>query len=152
MTAHDLTNHLLREAQVGPIVLIADDSPTMRIVTKHALERAGLQTVDVATPLATIAAAGECRPAIFLLDITFAAGAQMDGYRLCRALREFPEFRETPILLVSGHDGLVDRVRGRLAGATGYITKPFVMDELVAQVRELAFLEWWRRQERARRS
>jgi twitching motility two-component system response regulator PilG len=61
-----------------------------------------------------------------------------------------PEFHETPILLVSGHDGFVDKVRGRLAGATGYITKPFAMDELVAQVRELAFMEWWRRQGHAR--
>jgi hypothetical protein len=39
-----------------------------------------------------------------------------DGYQLCRLLRKPPDFRETPILLVSGHDGFVDRVRGRLAG------------------------------------
>ena len=151
MTPHDLSHHLLQEAHFGPIVLIADDSKTMRTITKHALEREGLQTVEATTSLEAIAAAGEYRPDIFLLDITFAS-ALTDGYRLCRTLRDMPEFHETPILLVSGHDGLVDRVRGRLAGASGYVTKPFVMGELVALVRELAVLEWRRRQERARRS
>jgi twitching motility two-component system response regulator PilG len=64
-------------------------------------------------------------------------------------LRGRSEFRETPVLLVSGHDGIVDRVRGRLAGATGYITKPFEMQQLVARVRRLAEGEWRRRQDRA---
>jgi twitching motility two-component system response regulator PilG len=121
----------------------------MRIVTRHALERAGLQTVEVATPLEAVALAGEVLPELFLLDITFAAGASTDGYRLCRALRDLPAFRATPILLVSGHDGIGDRVRGRLAGATGYFTKPFEMRQLVTRVRQLAVEEWRRREERA---
>jgi twitching motility two-component system response regulator PilG len=121
----------------------------MRIVTRHALERAGLQTVEVATPLAAFALAGEVLPELFLLDITFVGGALTDGYRLCRALRDLPTFRATPILLVSGHDGIGDRVRGRLAGATAYITKPFEMRQLVTRVRQLADEEWLRRDVRA---
>lgn len=147
----NLSSDLRREARLGPLVLIADDSPTMRIVTRHALERAGLRTIEAATPLEVIAAAGVVLPDIFLLDITFAFGVQTDGYQLCRALRDLPEFRETPILLVSGHDGIVDRVRGRLAGATGYITKPFEMADLVARVRQLAEEEWRRREDWASR-
>src|SRR5262245_51867917 len=85
MLRRDLANNLRRETRLGPLVLIADDSPTVRVVTRHALERAGLQTLEVATPLEVIAAAGEVFPDIFVLDITFAAGAQADGYRLCRA-------------------------------------------------------------------
>jgi twitching motility two-component system response regulator PilG len=146
MMQRDLSSDLRRELRFGPLVLIADDSPTMRIVTRHALARAGLQTIEAATPLEVIAAARE-RPDLFLLDITFAVGAQTDGYQLCRRLRDLPEFRETPILLVSGRDGIVDRVRGRFAGATGYITKPFEMAELVARVRELADEEWRRRED-----
>jgi CheY-like chemotaxis protein len=152
MLRRDLASRLRREGRLGPLVLIADDSPTMRVVTRHALERAGLQTLEVATPLEVIAAAGEVFPDVFMLDITFAAGAQADGYRLCRALRDLPAFRETPILLVSGHDGIMDKARGRLAGATGYITKPFEMAELVARVRDLADKEWRRRQDGPSRS
>jgi DNA-binding response OmpR family regulator len=147
----DLSGPLPREPRYSPLVLIADDSPTMRIVTRHALERAGLQTIEAATPLEALAAAREVLPELFLLDMTFAAGALTDGYQLCRLLRELPDFRETPILLVSGHDGFVDRVRGRLAGATGYITKPFEMPELVARVRQLADEEWRRREDWASR-
>jgi twitching motility two-component system response regulator PilG len=132
-----------------PLVLIADDSPTVRIVTRHALERAGLQTIEVASPLAVIAAAWEVVPELFLLDITYAIGAPMNGYQVCRLLRDLPQFRETPILLVSGRDGIVDRVRGRFAGATGYITKPFKMAELMARVRQLADEEWRRREDGA---
>jgi twitching motility two-component system response regulator PilG len=152
MTPRDLSQRLLQEAHFGPIVLIADDSKTMRTITKHALEREGLQTVEATTPLEAIAAAGEYRPDIFLLDITFGAGTVTDGYQLCRTLRDLPEFRETPILLVSGHDGFIDRMRGRLAGATDFVAKPFDVGDLLARVRQLAFMEWWRRQERAQRS
>ncbi len=150
MMQRDLSSDLRREPRFGPLILIADDSPTMRIVTRHALERAGLQTIEAATPREVIAAARE-RPDLILLDITFAVGAQTDGYQLCRLLRDLPEFRETPILLVSGRDHIVDRVRGRFAGATGYITKPFEMAELVARVRELADEEWRRREDWASR-
>jgi twitching motility two-component system response regulator PilG len=150
MLQRDLSNDLLWERRYGPLVLIADDSPTMRIVTRHALERVGLQTIEAATPLEVIAAARDL-PELFLLDITFAVGAPTDGYQLCRLLRDQPEFRESPILLVSGHDGIVDRVRGRFAGATGYITKPFEMAELVARARELADEEWRRREDWVRR-
>jgi DNA-binding response OmpR family regulator len=143
----DLSGDLPREPRYNPLVLIADDSPTMRIVTRHALERAGMQTIEAASPLEALAAAWEILPELFLLGITFALGAPTDGYQLCRLLRDRPEFRETPILLVSGHDGFVDRVRGRLAGATGYITKPFEMAELVARVRQLADEEWRRRED-----
>jgi twitching motility two-component system response regulator PilG len=144
----DLSRDRHQESRFRPLILIADDSPTMRVVTKHALERAGLRTIEAATPLEVIAAAADV-PDMFLLDITFASGAQTDGYQLCRMLRGRSEFRETPVLLVSGHDGIVDRVRGRLAGATGYITKPFEMQQLVARVRRLAEGEWRRRQDRA---
>jgi DNA-binding response OmpR family regulator len=147
MMQRDLSGDLPREPRYNPLVLIADDSPTMRIVTRHALERAGLQTVEAATPLEALAAAGELLPELFLLDITFAIDAPTDGYQLCRLLRDHPEFRETPILLISGRDGIVDRVRGRFAGATGYITKPFEMAELVARVRQLADEEWRRRED-----
>ena len=147
MMQRDLSEDVAREPRFGPLVLIADDSPTMRIVTRHALERAGLQTIEVATPLEALAAAWEVLPELFLLDITFAIDAPTDGYQLCRLLRDHPEFREIPILLVSGHDGIVDRVRGRFAGATGYITKPFKMAELVAHVGRLANEEWRRREE-----
>jgi twitching motility two-component system response regulator PilG len=145
MLRHDLANTLRLEGRPGPLVLIADDSPTMRVVARHALERAGLQTLDVATPREVIAVVGEVFPDLFVLDITFAVGAQPDGYHLCRALRDLPAFRETPILLVSGHAGILDKARGRLAGATGYITKPFAMAELVAHVKYLADEEWRRR-------
>jgi twitching motility two-component system response regulator PilG len=138
-------------SRFGPVILIADDSATMRIVTKHALEREGLQTIEAATPLEVLSAAADFHPDLVLLDITFATGALTDGYQLCRVLRDVPDLRETPIVLVSGHDGILDRVRGRLAGATDYITKPFEMVRLVARVRELAFVEWVRRQERGRR-
>ena len=151
MMQRDLSSDLSRQARFGPLALIADDSPTMRIVTRHALERAGLQTVGVATPREVISVAEEVLPELFLLDITFATGGQTDGYQLCRALRELPAFGATPILLVSGHAGIMDKMRGRLAGATGYSAKPFEMAELIARVRQLADEEWRRRDKWASR-
>jgi CheY-like chemotaxis protein len=79
MLQRDLVNTLRREGRQGPLVLIADDSPTMRVVTRHARERAGLQTLEVATPLEVSAAVGKVLPEIFMLDITFAAARRRVG-------------------------------------------------------------------------
>jgi len=57
--------------------------------------------------------------------------AGIDGYELCRIIRNNSMFKNTPIIFVTSYKGLVDKVRARLAGASGYLTKPFTRAELL---------------------
>jgi twitching motility two-component system response regulator PilG len=71
-------------------------------------------------------------PAMVLLDIQL---PHMDGYRICQIIRKNLQFRQIPIIMLSGKDGLFDKMRGRLAGSTGYLTKPLDSVELVQTVK-----------------
>jgi twitching motility two-component system response regulator PilG len=72
-------------------------------------------------------------PALILLDIQL---PRMDGYHICQIIRKNLQFRQIPIIMLSGKDGLFDKMRGRLAGSTEYITKPFDSAELVRTVKK----------------
>src|SRR5437588_5761130 len=72
-------------------------------------------------------------PALILLDIQL---PRMDGYHICQIIRKNLQFRQIPIIMLSGKDGLFDKMRGRLAGSTEYLTKPFDTAELVQTVKK----------------
>jgi two-component system, chemotaxis family, response regulator PixG len=59
---------------------------------------------------------------------------KVDGYELCRLLRKHPTFKTTPIIMVTGNTGLIDRAKARLAWTTDYMTKPFTQSELSKMV------------------
>jgi twitching motility two-component system response regulator PilG len=71
-----------------------------------------------------------------LLDILL---PHMDGYQVCQVVHRHPDYRDLPILLLSGKDSMVDRVRGRMAGSTDYISKPFDPAELVWTVKRYLY-------------
>jgi twitching motility two-component system response regulator PilG len=75
----------------------------------------------------------ERRPALIFCDILM---PRLDGYQTCSIIRYSKGYRDTPVVLLSSRDGLFDRARGAIAGATAYLTKPFTKDSLLKIVRE----------------
>lgn len=69
---------------------------------------------------------------ILLLDVTMPG---VDGLELCRTVRNLPQFQSLPIVMITARDGAFDKVQGRLAGATEYLTKPFEHEKLREMVR-----------------
>jgi DNA-binding response OmpR family regulator len=64
---------------------------------------------------------------LILLDVTMPG---IDGLELCRTVRSLPQFQQLPIIMLTAKDKLFDKVQGRLAGATEYLTKPFDEEQL----------------------
>nr|MBF6589736.1 response regulator [Ktedonobacterales bacterium] len=60
---------------------------------------------------------------------------RMDGYNICQVVRKNMAYHDLPIIMLSGKDGLFDKMRGKLAGSNEYITKPFDSAELVQTVK-----------------
>src|SRR5678816_2919297 len=79
-------------------------------------------------------AAARIPPDLVLLDIVMPG---MDGYEVCRRLREMPETAEVPIMFLSSLEEVQNKTRGFEAGANDYLTKPFEMLEVKARVRSL---------------
>jgi len=140
-----------------PVVLVVDDSPTVRKIVQLTLQRERIHVVTAGDGLSALAAVADEQPDLILLDIML---PRMDGYNICQVVRRNMAFRDMPIIMLSGKDGLFDKMRGKLAGSTEYITKPFDSAELVqtvkrhldsAVVRERAAQRAMLRQQRLRR-
>ena len=58
----------------------------------------------------------------------------MDGYEVARRLKSKPQLSHTVILMLSRRDGVIDRLKGRLAGAKEYITKPFKTQDMISVI------------------
>jgi twitching motility two-component system response regulator PilG len=115
-----------------PVVLVVDDSPTVRKIVQLTLQRERIRVVTAGDGLSALAAVSDEEPDLILLDIML---PRMDGYNICQVIRKNMAFRDMPIIMLSGKDGLFDKMRGKLAGSTEYITKPFDSAELVATIK-----------------
>ena len=103
-----------------PRVLLVDDSRVVRKIVEMTLWRERIEVVTASDGLGALARVADAQPDLMLLDIL---------------VRHHQDYRDLPILLLSGKDSVVDRVRGRLAGSTDYISKPFDPAELVWTVK-----------------
>jgi twitching motility two-component system response regulator PilG len=116
-----------------PLVMVIDDSPTIRKAVSIGLEAEGYHVVTAVDGVDALRRLEETQPDLILLDITMPG---MDGYKLCRKIRSMERTKAIPVVMLSGKDGFFDKVRGRMAGCTDYITKPFasrVLLDTVAQ-------------------
>ncbi|HVB61978.1 MAG TPA: response regulator [Ktedonobacteraceae bacterium] len=116
-----------------PTVLVVDDSPTVRKIVQMTLQREHIRVITASDALSALTAVADEMPALILLDIQL---PRMDGYNICQIIRKHMQFRSIPIIMLSGKDGLFDKMRGRLAGSTEYLTKPFDSAELVQTVKK----------------
>jgi twitching motility two-component system response regulator PilG len=115
-----------------PRVLLVDDSRVVRKIVEMTLWRERIEVVTASDGLGALASVADAHPDLMLLDILL---PHLDGYQVCQVVRHHQQYRDLPIVLLSGKDSVVDRVRGRLAGSTDYISKPFDPAELVWTVK-----------------
>lgn len=117
----------------GPVVLVVDDSPTIRKIVEIALKRQGIEVVSASSGVIALAAIANTPPQLILLDIML---PKVNGYQICQIIRRNPSYRHIPVVMLSGKDGVFDKVRGKLVGATEYITKPFEPRDLLRVVQK----------------
>lgn len=104
-----------------------DDSPSiLQAIQTHLDEQ--FNVLMIADPLKALMQVMRYQPDVILLDVGM---PDLDGYELCAMLRRHPNFRETPVIMVTGHTGFIDRARAKLVGASGHLTKPFTRTELL---------------------
>ena len=126
----------------GTRILLAEDNADMRGYISRLLERS-CEVQTVADGQEAVAAIQARRPDLVLTDVMM---PNLDGFALLRAIRENPDWREIPVIMLSARAGEESRVEGLEAGADDYLVKPFSARELVARVSSLLELTRARRQ------
>lgn len=104
-------------------VLIAciDDSPAICQTMEQIVTSAGYKFISEMDGLRAIAVLLSRKPDLIFLDLIM---PNTNGYEICTQLRKLSFFKNTPIVIVTGNDGIVDRVRAKMAGSTDFISKP----------------------------
>ncbi len=120
------------DSQGLPIVLSVDDSPIIQTTIKRALkEDYNVLLADKATEALKILNQQPVK--LLLLDLTM---PDVDGLEFCQTIRKIPKFKNLPIIMVTARDGLVNKMKGHIAGTSKYLTKPFKPEELREVVRQ----------------
>lgn len=121
--------HTPPERDDRPVVACIDDSRTIQRNVRLILETSGYRVLEVMQPAHALSTLADTKPDLVLMDISM---PEMDGYELCRQLRQTDTLKDVPVVMLTGRDGLVDRIRARMVGATDYLTKPFTPQELLS--------------------
>jgi len=108
-------------------ILVVDDSQSMRTLIRAALEADGYEVDESEDGEQALASFQASTPDLVITDIYM---SRMDGLTLVRGIRALPACRFLPILVLTTEAGEEMKQRGRAAGATGWIVKPFEPDQL----------------------
>jgi two-component system, chemotaxis family, response regulator PixG len=112
-------------------IICVDDSPVMISAVKSFLDEQIFSVIGIDDPLKALMQIIRVKPDIILLDIEM---PNLDGYELCSLLRKHSYFQHTPVIMVSGRSGLIDRAKAKIVKASGYLTKPFTQVDLLKLV------------------
>ncbi len=112
-------------------LLIVDDDPNIFELLRVNFESIGYQILHAADGAEAIAVTNKTPPDLIILDIMI---PRIDGYEVCRRLRENDSTSFIPIIVLSAKDQPADKILGLKLGADDYLTKPFNIDELIARV------------------
>ncbi len=122
------------KTMAGEKILNIDDSPTVQRLIEMILSSQGYQVVLASDGEEGIVKAKSERPALILVDFVM---PKMNGYQVCKTLKDDPEFRDTPIILVTSKGDKVGSKFVDVLGISEYFTKPFQPEELLAKIREV---------------
>lgn len=112
-------------------ILIVEDTSMIAHLVKLALNRSGHEVRIAENGVRGVAAAKEWRPDLIVMDVSM---PEMDGYQATRQIRNNPPTALTPIIMLTSHDRLEEKLEGFDAGADDYMTKPFEPAELDLRV------------------
>jgi CheY-like chemotaxis protein len=109
-------------------ILVVDDMEDIRFLCRLVLEGAGHEVIEAATAEAALEILDTTRPDGILLDLQMPG---MDGWEVLRILRTREVLDDIRVVICSAHASLSERGRATSEGASGFLTKPFPMKELV---------------------
>ncbi len=115
-------------------ILAVDDSASMRQMVSFTLKGAGYDVVEAADGVQALNAAKKQSVNLVLTDVNM---PNMDGITLIKELRGLPNYKFTPMLMLTTESAPEKKQAGKAAGATGWIVKPFNPDQLLATIKKV---------------
>ncbi len=116
---------------LGVKVVLIDDSNTIRRSGEIFLSQAGCRVVLAEDGFDGLSKVVDTQPDIIFVDVMM---PRLDGYQTCALIKNNPEFKKIPVVMLTSKDTLFDRARGKLVGSDQYLIKPFNKKSLIESV------------------
>jgi len=123
------------KAALAPVIMVVDDSLTVRKITGRLLEREGYRVVTAKDGVDALQQMGEALPRVMLVDIEM---PRMDGFDLTRNVRADARTREIPIIVISSRTAEKHRSQAAQLGVNAFLGKPYPEAELLQLVAKFA--------------
>jgi len=114
---------------IAPLVACVDDSPQVCKMLEDIITSNGLRFIKIQDAVQALPTLIQDKPDLIFLDLIMPVAS---GYEICTQLRRISAFANTPVIILTGSDGLLDRVRAKVVGSTDFITKPVVPDKVMS--------------------
>ncbi|MDP5338437.1 MAG: response regulator [Nodularia sp. (in: cyanobacteria)] len=115
----------------APLVACVDDSPQICKTLEEIIVPHGMRFLKVQDAIQALPILIQNKPDLIFLDLIMPIA---NGYEICTQLRRISAFSNTPIVILTGNDGLLDRVRSKMVGATDFVAKPVASDKIMGVV------------------
>lgn len=116
-------------------VFTVDDSQSIREMMNYTLSEAGYNVLEAEDGVEALKVLETNKADVIVTDLNM---PNMDGITLIKSLREKPEYKGTPILMLTTESDAGKKAAGKEAGATGWIVKPFKPEKLIAVIKKVA--------------
>ena len=116
-----------------PLIACVDDSPMICQTLEKILTEAGYQFMALNDALRAIVSLMMYKPDLIFLDLVM---PDANGYEICTQLRKLSFFRTIPIIILTGNDGIIDRVRAKMVGSSDFLSKPIDPEAVLTVVRK----------------
>ena len=118
-----------QQPPTGSLVAYIDDSPMDSQIMGQILTKAGLKYINIRDSVQALPILLENRPSLIFLDLVMPIA---NGYEICTQIRRTSIFKDTPVVIVTGNDGIVDRVRAKMVGSSDFLGKPIDTEKVLA--------------------
>ncbi len=122
----------------GIKVVVIDDSKTIRRTAEIFLTKAGCEVITAEDGFNALSKVVEFKPDIIFIDLMM---PRLDGYQTTALIKNNPDYKHIPIIMLSGKEGLFERVHSRIIGADDYMTKPFSREQLMNTITNFVILK-----------
>ncbi len=116
-----------------PMVACIDDSPRECQIMERILTDAGYRFVGIQDSIQALPTLIEQKPSVIFLDLVMPVA---NGYEICAQIRRVSQFKKTPIVILTSNDGIIDRVRAKMVGSSGFLAKPVDAEKVLAIVQK----------------